>query len=105
MTAAEALEHVLSGTGLTYKYLDDKTVTILPMGSGAPAADAGGAHNAAQSEGQGGASQAQGGDQKKASGTGFGWLKRLLASNSRSMPVRSPQPCPRPKRLMEAAAR
>jgi iron complex outermembrane recepter protein len=64
MTAAEALEHVLSGTGLTYRYLDDKTVTILPMASGAPAA-AGGAHDAAQSEGQGEASRAQGGDQKK----------------------------------------
>jgi iron complex outermembrane receptor protein len=33
MTAAEALEHVLSGTGLTYRYLDDKTVTILPIAS------------------------------------------------------------------------
>src|SRR5580704_2274465 len=30
MTAAEALEHVLSGTCLTYKYLDEKTVTIVP---------------------------------------------------------------------------
>src|SRR5258707_9403511 len=33
MTAAEALEHVLSGTGLTYKYLDDRTVTIIPTAS------------------------------------------------------------------------
>src|SRR5882762_7324936 len=29
MTAAEALQNVLSGTGLTYKYLDEKTVTIV----------------------------------------------------------------------------
>jgi len=32
MTAREALEHVLLGTGLTFKYLDDKTVTIVPAG-------------------------------------------------------------------------
>jgi iron complex outermembrane receptor protein len=38
MTALEALEHVLSGTGLTYKYLDEKTVTIIPTGSKAPSA-------------------------------------------------------------------
>ncbi len=30
-TPEEALEQLLSGTGLTYKYLDDKTVTILPV--------------------------------------------------------------------------
>ena len=36
MTAAEALEHVLSGTGLTYKYLDEKTVTIMPVEAAAP---------------------------------------------------------------------
>jgi iron complex outermembrane recepter protein len=29
LTATEALDHVLSGTGLTYRYLDDKTVTIV----------------------------------------------------------------------------
>jgi hypothetical protein len=29
-TATQALEQLLSGTGLTYRYLDDKTVTILP---------------------------------------------------------------------------
>jgi iron complex outermembrane recepter protein len=34
MTAAEALEHVLSGTGLTYRYVDDKTVTIVPTPTG-----------------------------------------------------------------------
>ena len=36
MTAAEALEHVLSGTGLTYKYLDEKTVTIMPVEAPVP---------------------------------------------------------------------
>lgn len=36
MTAAEALEHVLTGTGLTYRYLDDKTITILPVGASLP---------------------------------------------------------------------
>src|SRR4029077_8411464 len=37
LTAAEALQNVLSGTGLTYKYLDEKTVTIVAtstVGSG-----------------------------------------------------------------------
>jgi iron complex outermembrane recepter protein len=34
MTAAEALEHVLTGTGLTYRYLDEKTVTIIPTPTG-----------------------------------------------------------------------
>jgi iron complex outermembrane receptor protein len=34
MTASEALDHVLTGTGLTYKYLDDKTVTIIPISTG-----------------------------------------------------------------------
>jgi iron complex outermembrane receptor protein len=36
VTAAEALDRVLNGTGLTYWYLDDKTVTIIPAGSVAP---------------------------------------------------------------------
>ncbi len=35
LTTAEALEHVLSGTGLTYRYLDDKTITIVPTQAGA----------------------------------------------------------------------
>src|SRR5262249_17998231 len=30
LTADEALRDLLRGTGLTYKYLDDKTVTIIP---------------------------------------------------------------------------
>jgi iron complex outermembrane recepter protein len=36
LTATEALEHVLAGTGLTYRYLDDKTITILPVGTSLP---------------------------------------------------------------------
>jgi iron complex outermembrane recepter protein len=31
MTANEALEQLLSGTGLTYRYLDDNTVTVVPV--------------------------------------------------------------------------
>jgi outer membrane receptor protein involved in Fe transport len=30
LTAVEALSQLLNGTGLTYKYLDEKTITILP---------------------------------------------------------------------------
>ena len=33
MTAQEALEKVLAGTGLTFRYLDEKTVTIVPLGT------------------------------------------------------------------------
>jgi iron complex outermembrane recepter protein len=36
VTMSEALEHVLTGTGLTYRYLDDKTITILPVGTSLP---------------------------------------------------------------------
>jgi iron complex outermembrane recepter protein len=39
VTAVEALERVLVGTGLTYRYLDDKTITILPMGAPLPQGD------------------------------------------------------------------
>jgi iron complex outermembrane receptor protein len=31
LTTTEALDRLLSGTGLTYRYLDEKTVTILPL--------------------------------------------------------------------------
>src|SRR5258708_39236488 len=31
LTLDEALKQLLTGTGLTYRYLDDKTVTILPV--------------------------------------------------------------------------
>src|SRR6202042_2741637 len=31
ITANEALEQLLSGTGLTYRYLDDNTVTVVPV--------------------------------------------------------------------------
>jgi iron complex outermembrane recepter protein len=35
LTAPEALNQVLSGTGLSFKYLDDHTVTIIPMATSA----------------------------------------------------------------------
>ncbi len=34
LTAVEALTQLLTGTGLTYKYLDDKTITILACRDG-----------------------------------------------------------------------
>jgi iron complex outermembrane receptor protein len=34
LTSDEALDKVLTGTGLTYKYLDDRTVTIIPVSTG-----------------------------------------------------------------------
>jgi iron complex outermembrane recepter protein len=33
VTAQEALEKVLNGTGLTYKYLDERTVMVMPVGT------------------------------------------------------------------------
>jgi outer membrane receptor protein involved in Fe transport len=38
ITADEALKRLLRGTGLTYRYLDEKTVAIIPTTSGAAAA-------------------------------------------------------------------
>jgi len=58
-TADEALTQILSGTGLTYRYLDEKTVTIVPVAS-----------TKTQVEGQGGSTSS---DQegKKSSSEGF----------------------------------
>jgi len=40
LTFDEALTQLLSGTGLTYRYLDDKAITIIPVGSPAGSATA-----------------------------------------------------------------
>jgi outer membrane receptor protein involved in Fe transport len=37
-TSEEALKALLSGTGLTFRYLDEKTVTVVPVSSGTSAA-------------------------------------------------------------------
>jgi outer membrane receptor protein involved in Fe transport len=67
MTAAEALEHVLSGTGLTYRYLDDKTVTILPVSSLSSKEEPGGASQEVQEGSEGANSSAKEG-KKSSSG-------------------------------------
>ena len=36
ITANEAFEQLLDGTGLTYRYLDENTVTIVPLSDSAP---------------------------------------------------------------------
>ncbi|MEJ1964464.1 MAG: TonB-dependent receptor [Gammaproteobacteria bacterium] len=41
LTMDEALTRILSGTGLTYRYLDDQTVTIVPAGGGSPTSTSG----------------------------------------------------------------
>ena len=41
MTANEALEQLLSGTGLTYRYLDENTVTVVPVTASSPSEGAG----------------------------------------------------------------
>ena len=46
MTADEALTSSLSGTGLTYRYLDETTVTIVPIGTQPKSGEQEGAKNA-----------------------------------------------------------
>ncbi|MEJ1964508.1 MAG: TonB-dependent receptor [Gammaproteobacteria bacterium] len=46
LTADEALKQLLSGTGLTFRYLDDRTVTIMPPPAVAPPAGAAGGKRA-----------------------------------------------------------
>src|SRR5256885_9529287 len=41
LTTDEALHQLLSGSGLTYRYLDEKAVTIVPVAAGALGAPAG----------------------------------------------------------------
>jgi iron complex outermembrane receptor protein len=90
VTAAEALEHVLSGTGLTYKYLDDKTVTIMPVGADAPSSNSNGGHDAVQSdETEKGSSQSPGGDPKKSFWDHFRLAQATPASNSGLSPQSS----------------
>jgi iron complex outermembrane receptor protein len=55
-TPEEALKRLLTGTGLTYRYLDDKTVTIFPVGSSDTRTKSGGASPQAQDKGTDGAS-------------------------------------------------
>jgi len=50
LTAEEALKKLLTGTGLTYRYLDSETVTILPVGSSALPAGSGGDQTAQEGE-------------------------------------------------------
>ena len=92
MTAAEALERVLSGTGLTYRYLDDKTITILPAGSlftdEATATATGGDPNGASSSAQEG---------KRSSSGGFRVAQMDQGANSQSSTVgNSTSPAPAP---------
>ena len=98
MTAAEALEHVLNGTGLTYKYLDDKTVTIMPVGTAASSSNTGGGHDRAQSEDAEKESQRQGGEQKKSFWDRFRLAQAAPSSNS----GRSPQSSALGTRLAQA---
>src|SRR6266853_1427642 len=66
LTLDEALKQLLTGTGLTYRYLDDKTVTILPV----KAQEQNGVSTNAQVEGSGGATSADK-EGKKSSSDGF----------------------------------
>src|SRR5262245_18173295 len=54
LTASEALTQLLSGTGLTYRYLDEKTVTVIPLSAqSAPAETSAGVANDATAAAQG----------------------------------------------------
>ncbi len=41
ITANEAFDQLLNGTGLTYRYLDEKTVTVIPLSDASPSEGAG----------------------------------------------------------------
>jgi iron complex outermembrane receptor protein len=69
LTAEEALNKLLTGTGLTYRYLDDKTVTIFPVGSSALPTDSGGASPQLQANGSGGGNQTAKEREKSSSGS------------------------------------
>ena len=82
LTLDEALKQLLTGTGLTYRYLDDKTVTILPVKSPEPD----GASTKAQVEGSGGATSADK-EGKKSSSGGFRVAQVDQGASSGSAPV------------------
>jgi iron complex outermembrane receptor protein len=67
LTAEEALDKLLTGTGLTYRYLDGKTVTIFTVGSSAPPTDSGGTSPQWQDNGSGGGNQTAGEGEKSSS--------------------------------------
>lgn len=66
LTPAQALTHLLLGTGLTYRVLDEKTVTIIPVGASlaVPSARTGGTspkEGQDQARGKGGKTSSSGG--------------------------------------------
>lgn len=81
-TTDEALTRILSGTGLTYRYLDDKTVTIVLVSAAPPAT------TRSQVEGQGGTAVLDG-DNK----VGF-WDKFLLAQATSGQSQNAASPAP-----------
>jgi outer membrane receptor protein involved in Fe transport len=69
-TAEEALKKLLTGTGLTYRYLDGKTVTVSAVSSSAPPTDSGGESPQWQDNGSGGAHQSAQ-EREKSTSSGF----------------------------------
>jgi iron complex outermembrane receptor protein len=84
MTGTEALERLLNGTGLTYRYLDDKTVTILPAGT-TPSQEEGAPRQSTDDDPSGATSAAKEG--KKSSSSGFRLAQVDQGTNSQSSPI------------------
>jgi iron complex outermembrane recepter protein len=88
-TASEALQQLLSGTGLTYQYLDEKTVTIVPIAT-APAAhehELGSveARRSAMASGRGAAAASVDAEQQPSTASGFSrglWQRLRLAQTT-----------------------
>jgi iron complex outermembrane receptor protein len=93
MTALEALKQVLSGTGLSFKYLDENTVTIIPITtSTAPLLSAQSGEGAAPTQDANG-QQKEG---KKSSFSGF-----LLAQVAQGAPASSTAVEKKPERVSD----
>jgi iron complex outermembrane receptor protein len=86
LTTQEAFTQILAGTGLTYRYLDEKTVTIVPVAS-----------TQAQVQGQGGANSTDK-EGKKASSSEFR-LAQAERANTTESPTSQPNPPSGPTRL------
>lgn len=74
VTAAEALDRVLSGTGLTYRYIDEKTVSIVPVAS-----EQGAAASPNGSTPEGGADTSEG-SKRTANNTSSGFFRLAQAT-------------------------
>ncbi|MEJ0039705.1 MAG: TonB-dependent receptor [Gammaproteobacteria bacterium] len=87
LTAVEALSQLLNGTGLTYRYLDEKTITILPAASADARVGTPAAAEAAKAPAAGPRTTSSGADAKGAQKTSFWDRFRLAQAAGGASPV------------------